>query len=159
MTGTSATIVGWNKRISLKWNKINNRFQTEDQEALWKQILDIVNKTNLIDYTMDIRKRLQLGDEMPQVSEFIWYTIYPVYINDNKSYITYRDFGLIRFISRNWPNAKQMCMRRLLNYKKRCHKSPKLRKFWKMPKTLRIPKHLLKKLRRNSVYVLQIQFI
>lgn len=43
-------------------------FQTEDQEALWQQILDIVNKTNLIDYTMDIRKRLQLGDEMPQVS-------------------------------------------------------------------------------------------
>lgn len=54
-------------------HKIQNDFiylQTEDQEALWQQILDIVNKTNLIDYTMDIRKRLQLGDEMPQVSEW-----------------------------------------------------------------------------------------
>ncbi|XP_031637698.1 eukaryotic translation initiation factor 3 subunit E-like isoform X3 [Contarinia nasturtii] len=40
--------------------------ETEDQKALWQQILDIVNKTNLIDYTMDIRKRLQLGDDMPQ---------------------------------------------------------------------------------------------
>lgn len=43
------------------------RVQTEDQQALWQQILDIVNKTNLIDYTMDIRKRLQSGDEMPPV--------------------------------------------------------------------------------------------
>lgn len=42
-------------------------FQTENQKALWQQILDIVNKTNLIDYTMDIRKRLQLGDTMPEV--------------------------------------------------------------------------------------------
>lgn len=43
------------------------KFQTENQKALWQQILDIVNKTNLIDYTMDIRKRLQLGDTMPEV--------------------------------------------------------------------------------------------
>lgn len=42
--------------------------QTDEQKALWQQILDIVNKTNLIDYTMDIRMRLQLGDKMPEVS-------------------------------------------------------------------------------------------
>lgn len=42
--------------------------QTDEQKALWQQILDIVNKTNLIDYTMDIRMRLQLGDKMPDVS-------------------------------------------------------------------------------------------
>lgn len=45
-----------------------NDTQTDEQKALWQQILDIVNKTNLIDYTMDIRMRLQLGDKMPEVS-------------------------------------------------------------------------------------------
>lgn len=40
-------------------------FQSQDQEALWQQILDIVNKTNMIDYTMDIRMRLNMGDKVP----------------------------------------------------------------------------------------------
>lgn len=54
--------------FNIAWMEKLLCFQSQDQEALWQQILDIVNKTNLIDYTMDIRKRLQLGDEMPQVS-------------------------------------------------------------------------------------------
>lgn len=104
----------------------SNRFQTEDQEALWKQILDIVNKTNLIDYTMDIRKRLQLGDEMPQVSHMQ----YALRSHAQENVIhQLMPVGLIYFTLRNWPNVRRMCMQRLLNYKKRCHKSPKLRKF------------------------------
>lgn len=31
-----------------------------------RQILEIVNKTNMIDYTMDIRTRLEMGDKMPE---------------------------------------------------------------------------------------------
>lgn len=73
-----------------------------------------------------------------------FHTIFMAYVNVN-AYANW--FG---FVSRNWPNARQTCMQRLLNYKKRCHKSPKLRKFWRMPKTLRIPRPSLKKSKRNS---------
>lgn len=59
-------------------------------------------------------------------------------------------YQMVWFVSRNWPNAGQMCTPHLLNYKKRYHKSPKLRKFSRIPKTLRILKHLWKNLKRNS---------
>lgn len=37
-----------------------------DQKLLCKHILDIVNKTNLLDYTMDIRTRLGMDSVMPE---------------------------------------------------------------------------------------------
>jgi len=37
-----------------------------DQKELLEYILEIVNKTNMIDYTMDTRKRLNLSQEMPE---------------------------------------------------------------------------------------------
>lgn len=37
-----------------------------DKNEVLKHILEIVNKTNMIDYTMDIRKRLNYGDNMPE---------------------------------------------------------------------------------------------
>lgn len=39
--------------------------QIYDDEVVLNVILDIVNTTNMIDYTMDIRKRLNLGEQMP----------------------------------------------------------------------------------------------
>lgn len=42
-------------------------FQIYDKNEVLKHILEIVNKTNMIDYTMDIRKRLNYGDNMPEV--------------------------------------------------------------------------------------------
>lgn len=33
---------------------------------LWTHILEVVNKTNLTDYTMDIRQRLALGTVVPE---------------------------------------------------------------------------------------------
>lgn len=41
--------------------------QIYKKEVLCQHILEIVNKTNLIDYTMDIRQRLDLGLAMPEV--------------------------------------------------------------------------------------------
>ncbi|XP_036336750.1 eukaryotic translation initiation factor 3 subunit E [Rhagoletis pomonella] len=37
-----------------------------NQQALLEYILETVNKTNMIDYTMDTRKRLNLSQEMPE---------------------------------------------------------------------------------------------
>lgn len=37
-----------------------------DQKELLEYILETVNKTNMIDYTMDTRKRLGLSQEMPE---------------------------------------------------------------------------------------------
>ncbi|XP_016925708.1 eukaryotic translation initiation factor 3 subunit E [Drosophila suzukii] len=37
-----------------------------DQQELLEYILETVNKTNMIDYTMDTRKRLHLSQEMPE---------------------------------------------------------------------------------------------
>lgn len=39
--------------------------QIYKKEVLWKHILEIVNQTNLTDYTMDIRQRLDLGTVVP----------------------------------------------------------------------------------------------
>ena len=47
--------------------------QVYKKDALWHQFLEIVNKTNLIDYTMDIRQRLDLGQIMPEVSVNVTY--------------------------------------------------------------------------------------
>lgn len=47
-------------------------FQIYDKNEVLKHILEIVNKTNMIDYTMDIRKRLNYGDNMPEVSFIIF---------------------------------------------------------------------------------------
>lgn len=40
--------------------------QIYDKKLLCKHILDIVNKTNLIDYTMDIRTRLGMDSVVPE---------------------------------------------------------------------------------------------
>lgn len=45
--------------------------QIYDKNVILQYILDTVNKTNMIDYTMDIRQRLNLGESMPNVSTFI----------------------------------------------------------------------------------------
>ncbi|XP_053685025.1 eukaryotic translation initiation factor 3 subunit E [Sabethes cyaneus] len=37
-----------------------------DQTSLLKFILETVSKTNMVDYTMDIRERLNLGNELPE---------------------------------------------------------------------------------------------
>lgn len=40
--------------------------QIYKREALCQHILEVVNKTNLTDYTMDIRQRLDLGSDVPE---------------------------------------------------------------------------------------------
>ena len=40
-----------------------------DRNELLRYILDILNKTNMIDYTVNIRKRLNLEDELPEKME------------------------------------------------------------------------------------------
>lgn len=57
-------------------------FQTYDLKELLKAKLDILSKTNMIDYAIDIRKQLYADEEIPEVSK-IRRTTYANIIHQN----------------------------------------------------------------------------
>lgn len=70
--------------------------QIYDKKELLEKILEIVNKTNMIDYTMDIRQRLNLGESMPEVS-----------LSNHSSKLSYSYSNKLYFCFRNFHNENQ----------------------------------------------------
>lgn len=50
------------------WNLWFNFLQIYDENELLQVKLDILSKTNMVDYAIDIRKQLYPNEEVPEVS-------------------------------------------------------------------------------------------